>query len=181
MTSWTSLTVLFLFPAVVPQVWDVIVFYTPLNIPKVLSSVLLWKLVSHIVSHLQSLSISPVYVPHWPVKRFMLSETTKFLDYSSNLNWIQLLLLNFNSRKRNIWRWKLIIDYVHKKTVNATTHQVKTYGRWLRLYGGSDTIIWLRVETMMRMKMGISCTNRARPPYWATIGLKHVGTHLKTG
>jgi len=39
-----------------------------------------------------------------------------------------------------------------------------THGLKLRLYAGLVTIIWLRADTMTRMRMGMTCTKRARPP-----------------
>lgn len=39
-----------------------------------------------------------------------------------------------------------------------------TYGLKLRLYGGLLTMIWLRADTITKMRIGMTCTKRARPP-----------------
>lgn len=39
-----------------------------------------------------------------------------------------------------------------------------THGLKLRLYGGLLTMIWLSADTITRMRMGMTCTKRARPP-----------------
>lgn len=39
-----------------------------------------------------------------------------------------------------------------------------TYGLEYRLYGGGDTIIWLRIDTKISTTMGISWMNMEKPP-----------------
>lgn len=60
---------------------------------------------------------------------------------------------------------KKVSQSVNKTVCCWNVRCAQTHGLRLRLYGGLDTINWLRAETTMRMRMGINWTNRARLPW----------------
>lgn len=59
----SSLTLLLFLPAVISKVWNVVILHTLLNILKMLSSIFFWKVVTHIVRHIQISCLPPVRVP----------------------------------------------------------------------------------------------------------------------
>lgn len=65
----TLLTLLLLFPAVISEVCDIVVFHAPFNILQVRARVFVCKVLRYIVGDFQVLCHSPVYVTHRPRSR----------------------------------------------------------------------------------------------------------------
>lgn len=62
-------------------------------------------------------------------------------------------------------QWWLRLQSPHLPATLAWPPNAGTHGLGLRLQGGLETMSWLRADTRIRMRMGISWTNTPSPPW----------------
>lgn len=143
-------TLLFLFPTIIAKVRNIIILYRSLQVLQNHTAELFGELLPHIIWHLQIFSQPLLCVTCWPGWKTREIEGDPLLSL--------LPCLTADEEATGAYE-KFFI-----KLCFSQCGVVVTYGLKLRLYGGLLTIIWLSADTITKMRMGMTCTKRARPP-----------------
>lgn len=120
-----SLTLLLFLPAVISKVWNVVILHILLNTPKLLCSIFFWKVVTHIVRHLQISCLPPVRVPWRSAEYEMSFFSLKPVQWGAN-----------------VWHYNETWDFLFKKFEIHRGFKTKKLLKNLKIFKTKKWNVW---------------------------------------